>query len=589
MSTERPQHSHDQHHDELLDGRVITEAMTNFPEGTPLREVLQWLHDRLSLQEAGHYIVQGFSLDSTRFQPTLTVDAMTLENFPNSFTMDARLPITPTDPEFIPANAWFTGRTTAAAWIAGEQPTGKYYHYDTFTNETAHRWGRADTVGYYTYVQNIPDSSSTQNFQWDMYKADVDPTPPSEDPEGEPSNDFRGIVYEDLPWPHGSSPQIFGEVHAQDEGLLNKRVLILAKFDNASSASANNSHVRIYFRGGNNYIKRGTVVGTSDTRLIVDGVEKADLGKTDGWYWYKIECLDNVVKFKFWPKDSAEPSTWNATETNASLTPGNTYVDFNMAYGGIIVPELNGSPWTHEFKHWSVEGINAGPVFTDAWLAGRFGAAAWFSSGNDTLVDAFISPTFRADSLIVEYVPGDFTIGAFREGRWEYDWGADAHIGGYAKLDAIISDDAAYGSYTADAWKVITTENSAVEDAVVKDIDRTYGIPTDGVIKDLALPGSFTADAYKNLLIEGSHTIDGYLGPGAHPPADAVVKRPDQTDDFTAGSWLWPHPSTRMVWHVLHPLRARQRVRTLEARRPSSFSHSHASLRAARSPPSSMR
>lgn len=533
MSDERPVHSHDEHFDRLLAGRVVTEAMTNFPEGTPLVDVLRWIHERLSLSEAGNFVVDGFSADAEYFQPTFDIGAIKHEEFPDTFTMNARFPVTPIDPEFIPVGAWFTGKISAAAFIKGEQPRGQYYHYDTFSNQQLHGWGFADTVGYYTYVQNIPDGQSTQTYEYSHRKVDVDPEP------ADFVYDYRGQYYQNLPWPHGSADPVYGETHLQDKGVLNKRILILAKLNRTNILEG--ADQKIYFRGGQNYVwQHGNAVG-GGIGVCVDGVLSSDISTlgTD-WTWYKIEALDNVVRVKVWAQSGSEPSAWMYENDTASLTPGNTYIDFNQSYGGIIVPEHPGAK-THEFRHISVEGINTGPIHANAYLRpSPFNAAAWLSSGDDWQVNAFVLPTFRADSLIVEYVPGDFTIGAFKEGRWEYDWPAEAFVGGYGKLDAVIGSDAVFGQLTADAWKVITTEDSALEDAVVKDIDRTYGLTGDGVIKDLALPGSFTSDAYKNLLIEGSHTIDGYLGPGAHPPFDAIVKRPDQTGSFAADAVTWP-------------------------------------------------
>ena len=540
MSTERPVHSHDMHFDELLAGRVVTEAMTEFDENTPIEDVLRWLHERLSLVEEGFHVVKGFSAGAEYFQPTFTVDAITLETFPHGFTMDARFPVTPTDPEFIPANAWLTGRFDIDAAVLAINPTGQYYHYDTFSNEQLHGWGWADTIGSYEYVQAYPDEGTNQLFKYNFRKVDVDPTPPSEDPEGEPSNDFRGQFIEDLPWPHGSGQYNPGELHLQDKGVANKRVLILANLQNASGTEGMNQ--RIYFRGGGNYIQRGSSVSTSNLYVYIDGVLRSgNLGSTNGWYWYKIEAKGRFVRVKKWAEGASEPATWAFQYASATPTPGETYIDFNGQYGGIIVPERQGSPWTHEFKHLSVEGINTGPLTANAYLRpAPFAASAWLSQGTDMFIDAFIEPTFRVNALIVNYVPGHFTIGSFKEDRVPGAFDMDAHIGGYMRMDAVINDDAVMGSYTADAWKVITTADVWDADADVKDVDRTYSVTGDAIVHVPDLAGSYTIDAYKNVLVTDGFDTDAVIMPGAHPGMDAVIKEFDRPGSYTADAVLWP-------------------------------------------------
>ena len=123
--SERPVHGQDEHFDELLAGRVVTEAMTQFPEGTPLMEVLEWLHERLSLSETGAHVVAGMSMDAEYFQPTFPIDAVKREVFPDTFTMNARFPIAPIDPEFIPMTAWLTGYNTVDALLVQKLAHGK--------------------------------------------------------------------------------------------------------------------------------------------------------------------------------------------------------------------------------------------------------------------------------------------------------------------------------------------------------------------------------------------------------------------------------------------------------------------------------
>lgn len=521
MSTERPTHSHEMHFDELLAGRVVTEAMSVFDADTPLEDVLRWLHQRLSLVEEGFHVVKGFSADAIRFQPTFTIDAIRGETFDHTFTLEARFPVTPTDPKFIGANAWFTSRADIDAHIMGIQPTTQYFHYDTFTNQQNHTWGWADGVGYYTYGGSDP-----AKHEWNHLKADLDTDPLDE------VYDYRGHVVEEL-------PSLGAVTRVQDAHVANKRVLVCANFKNATTAQDINQ--RIWVRGSDTYLERGSGAWGLATRLVVDGVERYSGSGYNGFNWYKIECLDHIVRFKIWAEGNSEPSTWTYEYEGATPKAGVTALDFNGRYGGIIVPDPNGSPWTHEFKHFSVQGINAGPLSVDAYLRpAPFSASAWLSQGTDLFIDAFIEPTFRINAQLVNYVPGNFTIGSFKQDRVEGGFEMDAHIGGYMRMDAVINDDAVMGSHTADAWKVITNAGDMYADADVKDVDRTFSVTADGIVKDTDIPDDFGAAAYKNLLITDGVDVDAYLGPGAHPPADAVIKRPDQPGSFTAGSWLWP-------------------------------------------------
>ena len=522
--SERPVHGQDEHFDELLAGRVVTEAMTQFPEGTPLMEVLEWLHERLSLSETGAHVVAGMSMDAEYFQPTFPIDAVKREVFPDTFTMNARFPIAPIDPEFIPMTAWLTGYNTVDAAVLGIRPVDRYFHYDDMSNQQEHTWGDGSSAGSYSYDGGTqPDNI----HQWRHLKADEDPEP------ADYVYDYQGMLVE------VENEHPFTWLH--DDALTNKRVLI-----NISIGVCTNiwSCVqRFHFRGPNNYVEWRNEARGHGHKLVVDGATVYDAGgvTVTGWRWLKIEALDHVVRFKMWADGAGEPEAWVYEHRTATPTAGPSGINWRGRSGGIVSYVNQGSPWTHRLRHFSVEGINAGPIHTSAYLRpAPFSASAWFSSGNDAIIDAFIEPSFRLDSLLVNYVPGNFTIGGFKEDRVEQGAGMDAFVGGYGNIDAVIGSDAVFGQHTADAWKVLTTEDSVVTDAVLHDTDRTYSVTADAITKDLDLSDVRTVDAYKNLLQEGDHVIDGFIGPGAHPGMDAVVKGLDLPGDFTMNATTWP-------------------------------------------------
>jgi hypothetical protein len=525
MSSERPRHSHDfSHFGQLETTRVISEAMTNFDAGTPIEEILAWLHHRLSLMEDTHHTVSGFSADSMRFQPTFTIDAIREEIFPHSFTAEARVPLTPVDPKFIYASAWLTGHMTAAAFIKGIQPHEQYLHYDTFTNQMNHTWGDADTIGSYSY--SMPGGA--HKHEWFHLKADFDTDPLDE------VYDYQGYVYEEL--------DSFPVTYLHDTHITNKEILVCARFSHGSN-ELDGINQRIWIRGSDTYLEVWNTGAGDGIKLVVDGTERYSGAPVtgDNYRWYKIQAMNNVIRFKVWYDGSSEPSTWTSTYKNATIKAGVTALDFNGKGAGIIVYKPNGAPWSHYFKHISVKGINAGPLTVDALiLPAPFSASAWLSSGDDFYISAFVLPTFRINAQFVTWVQKHFTIGAFKQDRVPGSFTANAFKQGYMRLNAVIADDALYGDYTADAWKVITTTDSVTADAIPKDVDRTYVVTADMVSKDTDRLGTYTVDAYKNLLIEDDFTIDAELGPGAHPPFDAVKKEWDIEGSHEADATFWP-------------------------------------------------
>jgi hypothetical protein len=522
MTDERPRHSHELgHFGELSTSRVITELMTNFSADTPIQEVLEWIHLRLSLLEGSQHTATAFGMNAEYFQPTFGINAVTTEGFEDAFTAEARFPQDPIDPVFISAGAWLTGNVMLDAAVKGIGKTGGYYHYDDMSNQQDHGWGDGSHYGSYSYDGGTETDGV---HKWRHLKADRDTDPLDE------VYDYQGTLVEI----ENTNPYTW----LHDDGLTNKRVLI-----NISIGVCNNiwsCFQRFHFRGLNNYVQWDNEARGHKHHLIVDGATVYTAATTvTGWRWLKIEALDHVVRFKHWT--GSEPEAWAYEHMTATPTAGPTGINWRGRSGGVITYVNQGSPWTHRLRHVSVTGINSGSIGAGAYIRpAPFDAAAWLSSGDDIVISAFIQPTFRFDALLVNYVPGNLTIGAFKKDIVPGDLTAGAFVQPYANMQAVINDDSVMGNHTADAWKVLTTEDSVGIDAVLHDTDRTYSVTADGIIHAQDLPGSYTADAYKNVLVTDDTTVDSFIAPGAHPPVDAIVKDLDREYSFSEGAWLWP-------------------------------------------------
>lgn len=504
------------HFGSLLGSRIVTEAMTNFDVDTPLDDVLQYIHARLTLLENGDHKVGAFSMEAYTLIPSFTIDALKFETITPTFTIDARVEVTPTEASFT-ADALFMPMFSIDAIIERPGPD-ELWHQDFFDNDWLDSWGTPSTgIGAaYGYTNDAHEDAS------DKIEITQDVTDPD-------FPDYVGRYIE--------QDKTYYTHTVGDESLTNKDVTFL--IENGRGIDGENI-IRFEYRGPDNYLEyriRGSgQLGADSVALYVDGVQRdffdnQILGpKWGGRKYFQIQAVNNHVRARVWGVAQSVPG-WGLEYRAASITNGRTAINWRGTSWVLVVEHPNGRPWTHDMKEWTVESVGAGRLLLDAFVQPYFTMDAELIRGGVFKVDAFVQPYFTMDAFLVITTEDSFTLDAVIPLTVQANPTVDAFIQPYFRIDAWKKVVGAPGSFTIDAAKVFTFEYSFTTDAAV----------------ERQIPGSFTADAITKVLdVTDTFVLQAWLAYGGDFDLDAyilgtrflidAVKKGEQTASFTIDS-----------------------------------------------------
>jgi hypothetical protein len=480
------------HFGNLTGDRIVMEAMTNFDAGTQLDDVLQYIHRRLTLLEQGDHSVNAFGIDAFTLIPSFTIDAIKLEHFEPSFTIDARVPVTPTAPSPFTADAVLMPQFSINAIIERESPI-EIWHQDSFTNDWIDSWGDPDTTGdAYEYDNDAHEDAS------DKIELTLDVTDPD-------FPDYVGRYIEE--------DKTYYTHTAGDGGLTNKTVTFL--INNGRGTDGMNK-IRFEFRGPTNYLEyeiRGSgQLGVDAIRLVTESTSRdffddQILGaKWSGYKYFQVQAVEGHVRGRVWGIEQSQPD-WQVEYRSATPIAGRTGVNWRGTSWVLVVLHPNGRPWTHDMKQWEIESRGGGRMLTDAFIQPWFTADALLTRGGVWRVDAFIQPYFTMDAKIVIRTEDSFTADAV----------IPLLVTGNPTIDAFIQP-----YFNIDAWFYVPQFGSFTIDA---ELVYTFGddLLLDGVIVRTQLD-SFTADTITEVPIGPlTYVLDAWIAYGGGIALDAYV------------------------------------------------------------------